>query len=59
MAKLVEIDGMRYVPQEQKIPQEVIDLLSELVKAAEYRSPLKEKLGRLQYLLTDGNGRAR
>lgn len=52
----VEIDGVKYVPQEQKIPQEVIDLLAELVKAAEYHSPLKAKLGRLQYLLTGANG---
>lgn len=55
MAKLVEIDGMRYVPQEKKIPQEAIVLLAELVSKT-HHSPFGGIASRLQYLLTDMNG---
>ena len=56
MTKQVEIDGIKYVPQEKKIPQEAIQLLSDLVKETEYNSPLRAKASRLQYLLTDAGG---
>ena len=56
MTKQVEIDGIKYVPQENKIPQEAIQLLSDLVKETEYNSPLRTKASRLQYLLTDASG---
>lgn len=54
----VEINGLKYVPQEQKIPLEALRLLQELVSESPL-GPLKTKASRLQYLLTDGNGRPR
>lgn len=54
--KSVIIDGIKYVPQEYKIPQEAIQLLAELVKETEYKSPAQAKASRLQYLLTDAGG---
>ena len=54
--KRVDIDGARYVPQEHKIPREAIQILSDLVKDTEYKSPLRAKVSRLQYLLTDASG---
>jgi hypothetical protein len=56
MKPRVAIDGVRYVPQEEKIPEEAIQLLADLVKETEYKSPLRTKASRLQYLLTDING---
>lgn len=53
MTLRVEIDGLRYVPQEQKIPLEALRLIQELVSDTEYKSPLRTKASRLQYLLTD------
>lgn len=55
MGKIVEIDGVRYVPQEKKIPIEAIILLAELVKETRH-TPVAAKASRLQYLLTDANG---
>jgi hypothetical protein len=56
MMKRVEIDGIKYVPQEHKIPQEAIELLAMLVRDTEYGSFLRAKASRLQYLLTDASG---
>jgi hypothetical protein len=55
----VEIDGVKYVPQDQKIPLEAISLLQELVTETRSSTILHTKASRLQYLLTDGNGRPR
>jgi hypothetical protein len=53
---LVTIDGIRYVPQEDKIPDEAIKLLALLVRDTESGSFLRAKASRLQYLLTDASG---
>lgn len=58
MSHRVEIDGVKYVPQEYKIPEEAIRLLAELVSATRH-IPIGGKASRLQYLLTDMNGGAR
>lgn len=52
----VEIDGVKYVPQTRKIPEEAVRLLAELVREEPYKSPLQAKASRLQYLLIDMNG---
>lgn len=51
----VEIDGVRYVPQENKIPAEALRLLRDLLRETSY-TPAYVKVARLQYLLTDTGG---